>query len=100
MEDHTDSCRATFAHIKRPPIRYVLVFLFLLLFLHLHLLLYFPNISISLHFLPIMVTVAIAGGTGKLGRTIAEVLRASNKHQIIILSRQVLNPNIHLKYGS
>ncbi|KAJ5281863.1 hypothetical protein N7478_007235 [Penicillium angulare] len=35
-----------------------------------------------------MVTVAIAGGTGKLGRTIAKALKAGNKHQVIILSRQ------------
>ncbi|KAJ5113061.1 hypothetical protein N7456_001595 [Penicillium angulare] len=35
-----------------------------------------------------MVNVAIAGGTGKLGRTIAEVLKAGKKHQAIILSRQ------------
>lgn len=36
-----------------------------------------------------MVKVAIAGGTGKLGQTIAEVLSLSSKQSVIILSRQV-----------
>jgi NAD dependent epimerase/dehydratase family enzyme len=36
-----------------------------------------------------MVKVAIAGGTGGLGRMIAEMLEASNEHTHIILTRKV-----------
>jgi short-subunit dehydrogenase involved in D-alanine esterification of teichoic acids len=36
-----------------------------------------------------MVTVAIAGGTGGIGRTIAEVVKANQNHKVIILSRKV-----------
>jgi predicted dinucleotide-binding enzyme len=36
-----------------------------------------------------MVTVAIAGGTGKIGLTIAEVLKENLKHKVIVLSRKV-----------
>ncbi|RGP67060.1 isoflavone reductase like irl [Fusarium longipes] len=35
-----------------------------------------------------MVTVAVAGGTGKVGRTIVEAIIAAGKHQVVILSRQ------------
>ena len=36
-----------------------------------------------------MVTIAIAGGTGKIGLTIAEVLKENPKHKVIVLSRKV-----------
>jgi uncharacterized protein YbjT (DUF2867 family) len=36
-----------------------------------------------------MVTVAIAGGTGGVGRTIVEELVGQDKHQVLILSRKV-----------
>jgi nucleoside-diphosphate-sugar epimerase len=36
-----------------------------------------------------MVTVAVAGGTGKVGRTIVEAIIAAGKHQVIVLSREV-----------
>jgi NAD dependent epimerase/dehydratase family enzyme len=36
-----------------------------------------------------MVTVAIAGGTGGVGRTIVEELVGQDKHEILILSRKV-----------
>ncbi|KIX93964.1 uncharacterized protein Z520_10301 [Fonsecaea multimorphosa CBS 102226] len=35
-----------------------------------------------------MVTVAVAGGTGDLGRTIVDALKASPKHQVIVLARK------------
>ena len=38
---------------------------------------------------PDMVTVAIAGGTGGVGRTIVEELVGQDKHEILILSRKV-----------
>ncbi|KAJ6107190.1 hypothetical protein N7523_008513 [Penicillium sp. IBT 18751x] len=41
-----------------------------------------------------MVIVAVAGGTGKLGRTIAETVEQSPNHKAIILSRQVSSPEI------
>ncbi|KAK9366688.1 hypothetical protein V1509DRAFT_611294 [Lipomyces kononenkoae] len=34
-----------------------------------------------------MVTVAIAGGTGHIGKTLAEVLKASPNHKVLVLSR-------------
>jgi uncharacterized protein YbjT (DUF2867 family) len=37
-----------------------------------------------------MVTVAVAGGTGGIGRTIVEELVRQGKHQVLILSRKVL----------
>ncbi|KAI9839153.1 MAG: hypothetical protein M1819_003146 [Sarea resinae] len=40
-----------------------------------------------------MVTVAVAGGTGKLGLTIVEVLKANPKHKVIVLSRKA--PEVH-----
>jgi nucleoside-diphosphate-sugar epimerase len=36
-----------------------------------------------------MVVVAIAGGTGAVGRNIVEALLAQGKHEVIILSRMV-----------
>lgn len=36
-----------------------------------------------------MVTVAIAGGTGGVGRTIIEELVGQDKHEVLILSRKV-----------
>lgn len=36
-----------------------------------------------------MVKVAIAGGTGGLGREVIDALLAKGKHQIIVLTRQV-----------
>jgi FlaA1/EpsC-like NDP-sugar epimerase len=37
----------------------------------------------------IMVTVAVAGGTGKVGRTIVEAIVAAGEHKVVILSREV-----------
>lgn len=36
-----------------------------------------------------MVNVAIAGGTGAVGRTLVEVLASQDKHHAIILTRKV-----------
>jgi nucleoside-diphosphate-sugar epimerase len=36
-----------------------------------------------------MVTVAVAGGTGDLGRTIVDALKESPNHKVIVLARQV-----------
>jgi uncharacterized protein YbjT (DUF2867 family) len=36
-----------------------------------------------------MVTVAVAGGTGKVGRTIVEAIVAAGKHEVVVLSREV-----------
>ena len=36
-----------------------------------------------------MVRVAVAGGTGGLGRTLVEELVKSNKHEVFIFSRKV-----------
>jgi uncharacterized protein YbjT (DUF2867 family) len=36
-----------------------------------------------------MVTVAVAGGTGKVGRTIVEAIVAAGEHKVVILSREV-----------
>ena len=38
-----------------------------------------------------MVNVAIAGGTGAVGRTLVEVLASQEKHHAIILTRKVLS---------
>ncbi|CAG7559176.1 unnamed protein product [Fusarium equiseti] len=35
-----------------------------------------------------MVTVAVAGGTGKVGRTIVEAIVAAGKHEVVVLSRE------------
>ncbi|KAH7188260.1 uncharacterized protein B0J16DRAFT_412741 [Fusarium flagelliforme] len=35
-----------------------------------------------------MVTVAVAGGTGKVGRTIVEAILAAGKHEVVVLSRE------------
>ncbi|TVY52519.1 Oxidoreductase swnN, partial [Lachnellula suecica] len=45
-----------------------------------------------------MVTVAVAGGTGHLGRTIVEALLATGKHDVKILSRTP-NPTLSLTLG-
>lgn len=39
-----------------------------------------------------MVNVAIAGGTGAIGRTLIEVLSTQTKHQAFILSRKAPSP--------
>ena len=36
-----------------------------------------------------MVRIAIAGGTGGLGRTLVEELMQGNEHEIFVLSRKV-----------
>jgi uncharacterized protein YbjT (DUF2867 family) len=36
-----------------------------------------------------MVTVAVAGGTGNVGRTIVDALKKSQKHDVIVLTRKV-----------
>jgi NAD dependent epimerase/dehydratase family enzyme len=36
-----------------------------------------------------MVTIAVAGGTGNIGRTICDALKGSTKHKTIILARKV-----------
>ena len=36
-----------------------------------------------------MVTVAVAGGTGNVGRTFVDVLKENPKHNVIVLSRKV-----------
>ena len=36
-----------------------------------------------------MVVVAVAGGTGHLGRTIVEAILATGKHEVKIISRKV-----------
>ena len=36
-----------------------------------------------------MVRVAIAGGTGGLGRTLTEAIAETGKHQVYVLSRKV-----------
>jgi uncharacterized protein YbjT (DUF2867 family) len=41
-----------------------------------------------------MGVVAVAGGTGNMGRTIVDALVASKKHKTVILSRKVGNPCI------
>jgi len=38
-----------------------------------------------------MVVVAVAGGTGAVGRNIVEALIAQGKHEVVILSRTVCN---------
>lgn len=38
-----------------------------------------------------MVNIAIAGGTGNMGGTIAEVLKENPKHKVIVLSRKVIS---------
>ncbi|KAL4726395.1 hypothetical protein ACLX1H_007076 [Fusarium chlamydosporum] len=35
-----------------------------------------------------MVTIAVAGGTGKVGRTIVEAIVAAGKHEVVVLSRE------------
>lgn len=38
---------------------------------------------------PIMVTVAVAGGTGRVGRVIVDALRKSEEHEVVVLTRKV-----------
>ncbi|KAM0346401.1 hypothetical protein ACHAPU_005465 [Fusarium lateritium] len=47
-----------------------------------------------------MVTVAVAGGTGNVGRSIVEAIVAAGKHQVIVLSRQDPRRTSHLKSNS
>lgn len=44
-----------------------------------------------------MVKVAIAGGSGQLGRTIAEVTVADGRHDAVILSRKVIRTEHHAR---
>lgn len=39
-----------------------------------------------------MVVVAVAGGTGNVGRTLIAAINAAGKHQVIVLARKVRNP--------
>ena len=41
-----------------------------------------------------MVRVAIAGGTGGLGRSIAESIASTQKHELIVLSRSTSDPDL------
>jgi nucleoside-diphosphate-sugar epimerase len=43
-----------------------------------------------------MVKVAIAGGTGGVGRAIAEAILATGKHDVYILSRSSVSPFFYL----
>ena len=36
-----------------------------------------------------MVTVAVAGGTGRVGRVIVDALRKSEEHEVVVLTRKV-----------
>jgi uncharacterized protein YbjT (DUF2867 family) len=36
-----------------------------------------------------MVAVAVAGGTGNVGRTIVDALKKSQKHEVVVLTRKV-----------
>ncbi|KAI6772763.1 hypothetical protein HG530_003721 [Fusarium avenaceum] len=45
-----------------------------------------------------MVTIAVAGGTGNVGRSIVEAIVAAGKHQVIVLSRQE-NKSLEEKLG-
>jgi len=36
-----------------------------------------------------MVKVAVAGGTGSVGRTIVDALKENPKHEVIVLARKV-----------
>jgi NAD dependent epimerase/dehydratase family enzyme len=42
-----------------------------------------------------MGVVAVAGGTGDVGRTITEQLAESGKHTVYILSRKVLSTKVY-----
>lgn len=44
-----------------------------------------------------MVNVAIAGGTGAVGRTLVEVLASQEKHHAIILTRKVFTQEPYKK---
>ncbi|KAM0562002.1 hypothetical protein ACHAPJ_002444 [Fusarium lateritium] len=46
-----------------------------------------------------MVVVAVAGGTGKVGRTIVETLVSAGKHQVVVLSREV-NKSLEEELGA
>jgi uncharacterized protein YbjT (DUF2867 family) len=41
-----------------------------------------------------MVTVAVAGGTGNVGRTIVDALKKSQKHEVLLLTRRVSGASI------
>lgn len=41
-----------------------------------------------------MAIVAVPGGTGNVGRAIVDAIVATGKHQVKILSRKVLLPNM------
>lgn len=47
-----------------------------------------------------MVTVAVAGGTGRLGRTIVDALRRSQNHEVIVLTRKVKINSIQQEYDT
>jgi NAD(P)-dependent dehydrogenase (short-subunit alcohol dehydrogenase family) len=41
-----------------------------------------------------MTTVAVAGGTGGIGKTLVEELVREGRHNVLVLSRGVFYPNI------
>lgn len=45
-----------------------------------------------------MVVVAIAGGTGNVGRTIVEAIKEAGKHEVLVLARKA-NPAVEKQYG-
>jgi hypothetical protein len=47
-----------------------------------------------------MVTVAVAGGTGNVGRTIVDALEKSQKHDVIVLTRKVKENGIQEDYNT
>lgn len=53
----------------------------------------FPPIYLPTN-VPVMVTVAIAGGTGSLGRHIARAILATKKYDVVILSRSSSSPEL------
>lgn len=47
-----------------------------------------------------MVTVAVAGGSGNVGRTIVDALRKSPEHDVIVLTRKVNGRSIREDYNT
>jgi NAD dependent epimerase/dehydratase family enzyme len=47
-----------------------------------------------------MVTVAVAGGTGNVGRTIVDAFAMSRKHSVIVLTRKVNVNNVREDYNT
>ena len=46
-----------------------------------------------------MVIVAVAGGTGNVGRTIVDALEKSQKHDVIVLTRKVKEIGLQKDYN-